>query len=348
MTRYTAVMVQRKWEIFPGRNRFCLNGRLMTGRDIGLVSFTGSLIVVCCCLFIAFDGVYLSHKLSIAVPIIGAILFLFTLTCLLRTTFTDPGIIPRATASEIAYLERMFIVDPTNGDGPTAYRPPPRVKEITVNGVPVKLKYCYSCKIFRPPRASHCSFCDNCVGFSITNLVLRSFEPVVQTVIIFLTRRTVFNGIVSFLALWSVIKGSWAARRGEATSNPYSHGSALENFLAVSCGPFPPSLIDVRGTVGPEDEEALALHKRATAMPYQVGQYNLLNDTNPNYGSRSINNPTPNTLPAVITQPGYNHNNSQNNSSSASEVPLPSEVPEDAIQDGRVQENNNSRIGAAV
>ncbi|EDV24909.1 uncharacterized protein TRIADDRAFT_25925 [Trichoplax adhaerens] len=326
MTRYTAVMVQRKWEIFPGRNRFCLNGRLMTGRDIGLVSFTGSLIVVCCCLFIAFDGVYLSHKLSIAVPIIGAILFLFTLTCLLRTTFTDPGIIPRATASEIAYLERMFIVDPTNGDGPTAYRPPPRVKEITVNGVPVKLKYCYSCKIFRPPRASHCSFCDNCVenfdhhcpwvgncvgkrnyryffhfclsvsvlciyilGFSITNLVL------IQTVIIFLTRRTVFNGIVSFLALWSVvglsgfhsyliyngqttneqasfcIKGSWAARRGEATSNPYSHGSALENFLAVSCGPFPPSLIDVRGTVGPEDEEALALHKRATAMPYQVG-----------------------------------------------------------------------------
>lgn len=55
MTRYTAVMVQRKWEIFPGRNRFCWNGRLMTGRDIGLVSFTASLIVVCCSLFIAFE-----------------------------------------------------------------------------------------------------------------------------------------------------------------------------------------------------------------------------------------------------------------------------------------------------
>ncbi|KAI8845091.1 DHHC palmitoyltransferase-domain-containing protein [Chytriomyces cf. hyalinus JEL632] len=33
----------------------------------------------------------------------------------------------------------------------------------TVHGVEVKVKYCYSCQIWRPPRASHCRSCDRCV-----------------------------------------------------------------------------------------------------------------------------------------------------------------------------------------
>lgn len=153
--------ITRKWEIFQGRNRFYCSGRFMTAPNAGVFLLTVFLITGTCTLFFIFDCKYLAENVTIAIPIIGVFLFVFTMSSLLRTSLTDPGIIPRATSEEAAYVEKQIEV--TNSANSPTYRPPPRTKEVLVKGQTIKLKYCFTCKLFRPPRASHCSICDNCV-----------------------------------------------------------------------------------------------------------------------------------------------------------------------------------------
>ncbi|XP_036405132.1 probable palmitoyltransferase ZDHHC14 isoform X4 [Megalops cyprinoides] len=151
----------RKWQAFPGRNKFYCNGRIMMARQTGVFYLTLVLIVVTSGLFFAFDCPFLASNLTPAIPVIGGALFIFVMGMLLRASFSDPGVLPRATPDEAADLERQ--IDADNGPISGGYRPPPRTKEVVINGQTVKLKYCFTCKIFRPPRASHCSLCDNCV-----------------------------------------------------------------------------------------------------------------------------------------------------------------------------------------
>ncbi|XP_039977731.1 palmitoyltransferase ZDHHC18-B isoform X2 [Xiphias gladius] len=101
---------------------------------------------------------FLVKHLTSCIPVIGGVLFVFVVITLLQTSFTDPGILPRATPDEAADIERQI-----DNTGNTSYRPPPRTKEVLINQQVVKLKYCFTCKMFRPPRTSHCSLCDNCV-----------------------------------------------------------------------------------------------------------------------------------------------------------------------------------------
>ncbi|CAN7989169.1 unnamed protein product [Ixodes hexagonus] len=153
--------VVKKWQVFPGRNKFYCDGRLMMARQTGVFFVTVVLIVGTCTLFFVCDCPYLTREISPAIPAVAAFLFLFVMSALFRTSFSDPGVIPRASLDEAADIEKQIEVP--NGSSSPTFRPPPRTKEVVVSGQTIKLKYCFTCKIFRPPRASHCSLCDNCV-----------------------------------------------------------------------------------------------------------------------------------------------------------------------------------------
>lgn len=49
-------------------------------------------------------------KLSIAIPIVGALLFIFVLSVLFRTACTDPGILPRSEKDEILFNEKQAMI----------------------------------------------------------------------------------------------------------------------------------------------------------------------------------------------------------------------------------------------
>ncbi|CAN1337520.1 Probable protein S-acyltransferase 4, partial [Linum perenne] len=76
----------------------------------------------------------------------------------------DPGIVSRNSKppesdeiSDVATPSMEWV----NGRTPNLKLP--RSKDVVVNSHTVKVKFCDTCLLYRPPRASHCSICNNCV-----------------------------------------------------------------------------------------------------------------------------------------------------------------------------------------
>ncbi|KAI3860983.1 hypothetical protein MKW92_046655 [Papaver armeniacum] len=159
-------MAKRVYQVWKGSNKFFFGGRLVFGPDAKSLLVTVLLILIPSVLFCTLVVRHIRHEFNnagYAILVVAILLAIYVLGLLLVTSARDPGIVPRAShpPEEDFNYESSASVDASGRHTPSLQFP--RTKEVHVNGMVVRVKYCDTCMLYRPPRCSHCSICNNCV-----------------------------------------------------------------------------------------------------------------------------------------------------------------------------------------
>ncbi|KAL6539728.1 putative protein S-acyltransferase 3 [Orobanche hederae] len=159
-------MKKRLYQVWKGRNKFLCNGRLVFGPDaaslfLSMFLIGGPAFTFCARMFLRISEV--DYLYGHTVLFVGIILTVLDLTFLFMTSSRNPGIVPRnrQPPDSDSMSDSITSIEWINSATPDLKLP--RTKDVFVDGHTVKVKFCDTCLLYRPPRASHCSICNNCV-----------------------------------------------------------------------------------------------------------------------------------------------------------------------------------------
>lgn len=141
----------RNYEYWPGNNEFYCKGYLMLGPK-GLSKLLLLFLMVTVPFLLSFLFTILSHSGKVKVSILSVIicfLYIITIYYLLNVSLSEPGYLLRN--------ENYFKAITTK----LQFKP---VIKVVINGIVKKLKFCDTCILYRPPKTSHCKYCNNCVS----------------------------------------------------------------------------------------------------------------------------------------------------------------------------------------
>ncbi|KAJ1915490.1 Eukaryotic peptide chain release factor GTP-binding subunit [Tieghemiomyces parasiticus] len=236
-----------------------LGGRLVTSRTWTPFVMAVGLIAAPVVLFCVFECPFIWHEVSPVWVILFGYLTLLVFSNMICAAWTDPGILPPdlhhdpmsyVTAGEPGLTNAATGVGSTTGSRsmsfpnlqtPSALHPNfvsadpnfaynhSTTKQVLIHGVAIRLKYCDTCHIYRPPRASHCRQCNVCVENEdhhcawLNNCVGRRNY---RYFFIFVASCTALCAYVFSFALWNLLK-PLVRDELDDEGQPYTFGSSL-------------------------------------------------------------------------------------------------------------------------
>ena len=138
------------WQIWPGRQRFPCGGAAILGpkQDNCWCFLNIGVIIVLGGLFILMKNTTLWNEFRWFL-IVYIVCLVGLIVCLLLAMFTEPGFVPRKPMLKLANNYERYLVD----DKVKFKKPSGQMIEVDN-----LFRVCKTCKIYRPPRSSHCRY----------------------------------------------------------------------------------------------------------------------------------------------------------------------------------------------